>query len=749
MPWHIQPSHEEDIITLNYPSHPDERVGTPPLNPHRGILVLAVCVLLLVPGAAAVTIVLNDGPASLSLAATPDGSVAVAVIAASQPSGYSATLSARDTGGVAAGQESTVTGAREILAVTAAFNSQGESAVTQARVGHGNLTTTQLAATGPGVWASQSTRATGAYLATTSTATDTRGHTASQGLVVRGDSFFDDSLGDGTLEVDQYAGTGQSAVAMQQGTGEGLAVETRGLAMHPSADPGAPGTTSSTHGLVQIGSMTFENHATATGTATSASQDIVANALFSRAATSSSDAAGRYASQQAFVGMGELQVSQEANTTASAAAMQAGVVSGGFAALIGQAEVPSAEPGAPGASSFTYAGMEVGNMIFASGATATGTGMSASQALSSTGMFQSAIIASSDAAGRAASQQVSVTVGELQVSQEANTTASAAAMQAGTLSGDTGILAGSAYAPSADPGTSGESSFTNARLTLGNMTFASDAIATGTGTSASQDLLSKGLFLSALAGSEDSAGWYASQQALVGMGELQVSQEANTTASAAAMQVGNLSGEQGFLDGRAGLERGSDTGYAYGSAGVASGTIAFENHALAAASIPGVSQSVTITGVNGSAEAAGRDGAHYAMVLSNFTQEGSLTMDQVADTRASAYAYQNGIITTSGDALSYMDAGSDLGWVRRQIVVTSSLESGVMVTESTAFSSDEFTFADHTVTRREGVLTFTLSGTRDIHMPLDFATAVSGHGRIDATMTVWNDNWTAGIFIMP
>jgi len=119
MPWHIQLSHEEDIITLNYPSHPDERVGTPPLNPHRGILVLAVCVLLLVPGAAAVTIVLNDGPASLSLAATPDGSVAVAVIAASQPSGYSATLSARDTGGVAAGQESTVTGAREILAVTA------------------------------------------------------------------------------------------------------------------------------------------------------------------------------------------------------------------------------------------------------------------------------------------------------------------------------------------------------------------------------------------------------------------------------------------------------------------------------------------------------------------------------------------------------------------------------------------------------------------------------------------------------
>jgi len=430
MPWHIQPSHEEDIITLNYPSHPDERVGTPPLNPHRGILVLAVCVLLLVPGAAAVTIVLNDGPASLSLAATPDGSVAVAVIAASQPSGYSATLSARDTGGVAAGQESTVTGAREILAVTAAFNPQGESAVTQARVGHGNLTTTQLAATGPGVWASQSTRATGAYLATTSTATDTRGHTASQGLVVRGDSFFDDSLGDGTLEVDQYAGTGQSAVAMQQGTGEGLAVETRGLAMHPSADPGAPGTTSSTHGLVQIGSMTFENHA------------------------------------------------------------------------------------------------------------------------------------------------------------------------------------------------------------------------------------------------------------------------------------------------------------------------------LAAASIPGVSQSVTITGVNGSAEAAGRDGAHYAMVLSNFTQEGSLTMDQVADTRASAYAYQNGIITTSGDAMSYMDAGSDLGWVRRQIVVTSSLESGVMVTESTAVSSDEFTFADHTVTRGEGVLGSSLFATRNIHMPLDFAIAVSGHRIIDATMTVWNDHESASIFIM-
>jgi len=730
-------------------------MGTPPLNPHCGILVLAVCVLLLVPGAAAVTIVLNDGPASLSLAATPDGSVAVSVIAASQPAGYSATLSARDTGGVAAGQESTVTGAREILAVTAAFNPGGESAVTRARVANGNLTTTQLAASGPGVSASQSTRATGAYLATTSAAIDTRGSTASQGLVVRGDSFFDDSLGDGTLEVDQYAGTGQSAVAMQQGTGEGLDVETRGLAMHPSAEPGAPGTISSTYGLVQIGGFSFENHATATGTGTSASQAVSTHALFSQALAGSEDSAGWYATQQASVSTGELQVSQGTDTTASAAAMQEGAVSGGFAVLIGRAEAPSAEPGAPGESSFTYAGMEEGNMNFSSDATATGTGTSASQALSSTGKYQSASAASSDTAGRSASQQAAVAMGELQVSQGTATTASATAMQAGTLSGDTAILAGQAEAPSTEPGAPGESSFTNADMTLGSMTFASDAIATGTGTSASQALLLTGRYLSALAGSEDSAGWYASQQASVGTGELLVSQEANTTASAAAMQAGTLSGEQGFLDGRAGLEWGSDTGYAYGSAGIASGTMEFENHALAAASIPGVSQTVTITGVDGSAEAAALDGAHHALVRSNFNQEGSLTMDQEADLRASAYAHQSGIITTSGDAMSYLDAGSDLGWVRRQIVVTSLLVSptpapeygAVMVTDSTAFSSDAFTSAVHMAARDVGLLGSTIHANRNVNVPLDFATAVSGHRRIDADMTVGNDVASFSILI--
>ena len=103
--------------------------------------------LFLVGGVSAITFVINDGDASVSLAATPDEEVAFSFVAADDPEKYSATLSADDSSGASVTQESDIEGADHVFSATAAISPDGDSAGTFAEVHDGNIVTSQDANT--------------------------------------------------------------------------------------------------------------------------------------------------------------------------------------------------------------------------------------------------------------------------------------------------------------------------------------------------------------------------------------------------------------------------------------------------------------------------------------------------------------------------------------------------------------------------------------------------------------------------
>ena len=107
------------------------------------VLVSSVVLFLLVGGASAVTFVINDGYASLSLAATPDEEVAVSLVAAKEPAGYSATMTADDQSGDAVTQESSVWDADFVFSGSWAISPDGESSYTISKTGKGSAQTSQ------------------------------------------------------------------------------------------------------------------------------------------------------------------------------------------------------------------------------------------------------------------------------------------------------------------------------------------------------------------------------------------------------------------------------------------------------------------------------------------------------------------------------------------------------------------------------------------------------------------------------
>ena len=107
------------------------------------VLVSSVILSLLVGGASAITFVINDGYASLSLAATPDGEVAVSLVAAKEPASYSATMTADDQSGAAATQESSVRDADFIFSGSWAISPDGESSYTVSETREGSAETSQ------------------------------------------------------------------------------------------------------------------------------------------------------------------------------------------------------------------------------------------------------------------------------------------------------------------------------------------------------------------------------------------------------------------------------------------------------------------------------------------------------------------------------------------------------------------------------------------------------------------------------
>ena len=651
------------------------------MNLNRGILILSVLILLLVSGASGVTIVINDGTASLSIAATPDGRAAVSVVAAVNPGTYSASMSAGDTNGVSAGQESSITGAGSALSLSAAFSPDGASALTGARVTQGDINTTQTARSGNGAEVSveQSSRISGQSGRAGSVATDSEGNRAYQIA----------DLWDGILDVNQSAGTSNSATATQDGSFCGFHAVTRGSAL------AGDGQRSYTRSGVFLGATTFYNAATASGDSTTASQDVTMAGFAGSAEAGARDNRGNFAMQSASFMGGVLNTNQTADTFSSANAAQTGDFVGLGATVNGFAR--SAE----GDISLTHAGVLVGKMTFDNAAVAEDTTTLASQRVDIAGLFGGQAGADSFEHGNIATQDFVFTTGWLNVTQTADTFHSARATQTGDFAGHGGIAAGFAISPDGDVST------TDAELLLGEMTFANEAVAQDTTTVASQDFTMAGVLGHAGARSIDQEGNFTNQFAFMAAGSLTDNMSADTFTHANAYQQGTMSTALGFTggDARSGDER------SWTNAGVVLGTMDFGNFATANGDTY-AGQGVLFSGIDGIPVAgAGSTSAGSDDGTGNITEVGAGfvlgTMDlsmQYADTEESAFASQFG---TMGAGYGFTSADAEFenerSWSDAEVLV------GTMAFDNIALANGS-TYADNWMMQFSGIDGISVAG---------------------------------------
>jgi len=651
------------------------------MNLYKGILILSVLILLLVSGASGVTIVINDGTASLSIAATPDGRAAVSVVAAVNPGTYSATMSGGDTNGVSAGQESSITGAGSALSISAAFSPDGASALTGARVTQGDINTTQTARSGNGAEVSveQSSTVAGQSGRAGSVATDSEGNRAYQIA-----DFWD-----GILDVNQSAGTSNSAAATQDGLFCGFHAVTRGSAL------AGDGQRSYTRSGVFLGATTFYNAATASGDTTTASQDVTIAGFAGSSEVGARDNQGNFALQSAsFIG-GVLNTNQTADTFSSANATQTGDFVGPGATVNGFAQ------SSDGDISLTHAGVLVGKMTFDNAAVAEDTTTLASQRVDIAGLFGGQAGADSFEHGNIATQDFVFTTGWLNVTQTADTFHSARATQTGDFAGHGGIAAGFAISPDGDVST------TDAELLLGEMTFANEAVAQDTTTVASQDLTMAGVLGHAGARSIDQEGNFTNQFAFMAAGSLTDNMSADTFTSANAYQQGTMSTALGFTggDARSGDER------SWTNAGVVLGTMDFGNFATANGDTY-AGQGVLFSGIDGIPVAgAGSTSAGSDDGTGNITEVGAGfvlgTMDlsmQYADTEESAFASQFG---TMGAGYGFTSADAEFenerSWSDAEVLV------GTMAFDNIALANGS-TYADNWMMQFSGIDGISVAG---------------------------------------
>jgi len=637
------------------------------MNLNRGILILSILILLLVSGASGVTIVINDGTASLSIAATPDGRAAVSVVAAVNPGTYSSTMSASDAGDVSAGQESLITDAGSALSLSAAFSPGGASAITGARVNQGDITTTQTAqsSSGPGVSVEQSSTVAGQSGRAGSVATDSEGNRAYQVADFWG----------GILDVNQSAVTSNSAAATQDGSFCGLHAVTRGSAL------AVDGQRSNTRSGVFLGATTFSNAATASGDSTTASQDVTIAGLVGSAQAGASDDRGNFAMQSAsFVG-GVLNTNQTADTFSSANAAQTGDFVGLGATVNGFAR--STE----GDISLTHSGVVTGGMTFDNAAKAQDINTTASQKVMIAGLLGKAGADAFDQNGNIATQDVVFGAGVLNADQTADTFESAHSVQSGTFAGAGALTAGFAIAQD------GDVSHTTAGVIVGGMTFENAATATRRTASASQDVAMAGLTGSAQAGARDDRGNFAMQSAEFAGGILSTEQTADTFSSANAGQTGEFVGVQADTTGFA---RSRDGDVSFTGSEVTVGGMTFENAATATRRTASASQDVTMAGVLGSAQAGARDDrGNFALQTVEFAG-GILSTEQTADTFSSANAAQDGFFAglhadTTGFARS---RDGDVSFTRSEVTVGGmTFENAATATRRTASASQDVAMA--------------------------------------------------------
>jgi hypothetical protein len=579
---------------------------------NRKLLVLAMMLLFLVAGASAAKFVIHDKDASLSLAATPDHEVAFSVVIAENPDSYSASMSADDSSGASASQESNIGGADFIFSASAAVDPEGDTAYTATETYQGSTETTQTAhaSQGNSVSVSQDTTSVAVAGASVSNATDAEGNTASQCI-----AFLM-----GINDVNLTADTSDSATASQSGLFAGLFAHTLGFAETTIGD------TSYTHALIGAGGMAFDNTATASET-TSASQDLIMGGLLGSAHAASIDHEGNFASQSVGFVDGILGAGQSTNTDATATASQSGLFAGLSAGSLGLAA--SSE----GDISTTHAGVFLGGMTFDDTATAQDTNTTASQDVMLAGLLGSAHAGSIDQNGNIATQDAGFVAGVLNTDQTTDTLSSANAAQTGDFVGLGAMTNGFALS------SEGDVSHTYAGVFTGGMTFDDTATAQDTNTTASQDVMLAGLLGSAHAGSIDQNGNIATQDAGFVAGVLNTDQTTDTLSSANAAQTGDFVGLGAMTNGFA-LSSEGDVSHTY--AGVFTGGMTFDNMATAKDTNTTASQDVLLAGLLGSAHSGSIDqNGNIATQDAGFVA-GVLNTDQTTDTLSSANAAQKG-----------------------------------------------------------------------------------------------------------
>jgi hypothetical protein len=129
-------------------------MGDARLSSYRSLFIFLGILLLFVWEASAVTFVINDGDASLSLAVTPDQEVAISIIAADNPDSFSATMSADDRSGATITQGCNIGGAGHIFSASVAGSPDGDTAGTLIEMVGGTLITSQEAGASQGNGAS-------------------------------------------------------------------------------------------------------------------------------------------------------------------------------------------------------------------------------------------------------------------------------------------------------------------------------------------------------------------------------------------------------------------------------------------------------------------------------------------------------------------------------------------------------------------------------------------------------------------
>jgi hypothetical protein len=630
---------------------------------NRKLLVLAMMLLFLVAGASAAKFVIHDKDASLSLAATPDHEVAFSVVIAENPDSYSASMSADDSSGASASQESNIGGADFIFSASAAVDPEGDTAYTATETYQGSTETTQTAhaSQGNSVSVSQDTTSVAVAGASVSNATDAEGNTASQCI-----AFLM-----GINDVNLTADTSDSATASQSGLFAGLFAHTLGFAETTIGD------TSYTHALIGAGGMAFDNTATASET-TSASQDLIMGGLLGSAHAASIDHEGNFASQSVGFVDGILGAGQSTNTDATATASQSGLFAGLSAGSLGLAA--SSE----GDISTTHAGVFLGGMTFDDTATAQDTNTTASQDVMLAGLLGSAHAGSIDQNGNIATQDAGFVAGVLNTDQTTDTLSSANAAQTGDFVGLGAMTNGFALS------SEGDVSHTYAGVFTGGMTFDNMATAKDTNTTASQDVLLAGLLGSAHSGSIDQNGNIATQDAGFVAGVLNTDQTTDTLSSANAAQKGDFIGLGAMTNGLA-ISAEGDISHTY--AGVFTGGMTFDDTATAQDTNTTASQDVMLAGLLGSAHAGSIDqNGNIATQDAGFVA-GVLNTDQTTDTLSSANALQTGDFVglgalTNGFALA---ANGDISHSHAGVL------AGEMTFNNEATAQDTFTSSGQTV----------------------------------------------------